>query len=64
MKKHKCNKSNQCDGIVSNNKKCPHHGEHDFIHNPTGRPHWRVTCVKADHCLKQYKDAVCEEIQD
>lgn len=58
----KCNKTDACNGIIAKDKKCPHYGEHDFVNNTTGRPYWKITCNKAEQCLKGDKSAFCEVV--
>jgi hypothetical protein len=68
MTRMRCNKTDRCNGRVDLGRKktgmCPHHGEHEFVINISGRPWWRVTCGKAEQCPNQDKQAICEVLPE
>ncbi|OHB37160.1 MAG: hypothetical protein A2Y09_01215 [Planctomycetes bacterium GWA2_39_15] len=58
----RCNKTNECDGIIRNGKRktqCPHYDEHENVTNITGKPYYKITCNKANYCPKGNQDALC-----
>jgi hypothetical protein len=57
-----CDKTNECSGIIEKDKRCPHHGEHNFVKNSDPTFWWIVPCPKNDFCPQGNKSALCKPV--